>query len=259
MKHAFYIFLILSYAGFCQEPIATSLINKTNLKAETFVGIDNFGTIFYINNNVFNKKQANKSLTYSNVQLGKITYANTFNPLKINLFYKNFNTVVILDNRLGEIFKIDFNSIQPYKNVSQITTGFDNTLWIFNQDTQQLELFDYKAKKTRAKTLPVKSNVLHIASNYNYCWLLTKTYLYKYNYFGSLIFKTANNGFSELAEHNENIILKKDNKLFYLKKNTKTLTPIKTPNLLIKQFFVTGETLYIYANETLQEFQLKIN
>jgi len=259
MKHAFYIFLFLSSTVFCQETIETSLIKKTKLKAETLVSIDNFGTFFYINNNIFNKKQKDKSFTYSNVQLGNITSANTFNPLKINLFYKDFNTVIVLDNRLGEIFKIDFNTIQPYKNITHITTGFDNTLWLFNQDTQQLELFDYKTNITRAKTLPVKSDVLHVTSNYNYCWLLTKRYLYKYNYFGSLILKIENNGFSELSENNGNIILKKDNTLFYLKKNTKNSIPIKLPNLLIKQFFVMGETLYIYTDEILHQFQLKIN
>ena len=259
MKHAFYIFLFLSSTVFCQETIETSLIKKTKLKAETLVSIDNFGTFFYINNNIFNKKQKDKSFTYSNVQLGNITSANTFNPLKINLFYKDFNTVIVLDNRLGEIFKIDFNTIQPYKNITHITTGFDNTLWLFNQDTQQLELFDYKTNITRAKTLPVKSDVLHVTSNYNYCWLLTKRYLYKYNYFGSLILKIENNGFSELSENNGNIILKKDNTLFYLKKNTKNSIPITTPNLLIKQFFVMGETLYIYTDEILHQFQLKIN
>ena len=66
------------------------------------------------------------------------------------MFYKDFNTVVILDNRLAEIYKIDFNTKQPYKNVSHITTGYDNALWLFNSDLQILELYDYKADKVRA-------------------------------------------------------------------------------------------------------------
>lgn len=257
MKYLFYIILFTNYSVFPQETIETTLTNKTVLNVEKLVGIDNFGTLFYIKNTVFNRKTTQEKTTYSNIQLGSISSANAFNPLKINLFYKDFNTVIILDNRLGEIFKVDFNSIQPYKNITHVSTGFDNTLWLYNQDTQQLELFDYKTNVTRTKTLPVESNVIQIISNYNYCWLLTKTHLYKYNYFGSLVLKIENNGFSEMAENNGNIILKKDNKLYFLKKNTKNTTPIETPNLLIKQFFVTGETLYIYADETLHQFQLK--
>lgn len=259
MKHIVYLFLLLSYSIVSQEPIETSLIRETSFKAETLVGIDNFGTKYYITKNVFSKTNSGKTITYNNLQLGDITSANTFNPLKINLFYKDFNTVIILDNRLAEIFKIDFNALTKYKNVSHVTTGHDNTLWIFNQDLQKLELFDYKSRTSRAQTIPVQSAVLDLKSNYNYCYLLTENYLYIYNYFGSLVRKIKNDGFTELVESNENIILKKDNSLFYLKKNTEITIPISIPNLLINQFFVTNETLYIYANETLHEYKIKIN
>ena len=160
---------------------------------------------------------------------------------------------------MAEIFKIDFNTLQDYKNVTHISTGFDNTLWVFNQDTQELELFDYKTKTTRVKTLPVQTEVLDLKSNYNSCWLLTKNYLYLYNYFGSLLLKIKNNGYTDISESNENIILKNEQTLFYLKKNTENINPISIPNFLINQFFVTNETLYIYEDETLHEFLIKTN
>jgi hypothetical protein len=191
--------------------------------------------------------------------LGNITSANASNPLKINVFYRDFNTAIILDNRLAEIFKLDFNSIEPYRSISHISSGHDNTLWLFNQDTQQLEVYDYKNNITRSKSLPVSNTVLDIKSNYNYCWLLTKDYLYLYNYVGTLLSKTKNNGYTSMDESDGNIILKKDNNLFYIKKDTETVVSIVLPNLLINQFSVTNETLYIYNNETLKQFQLKTN
>ncbi len=251
--------MFLSYSISSQEIIEPVFIKKTPLNVETLVAIDNFNTQYYINNNVFYKKNANKTITYNNLQLGHLESANTFNPLKINLFYKDFNTVIILDNRLAEIFKVDFNTISEYKNVSHVSTGYDNTIWVFNQDTQQLELYNYKQNKTRVQTLPVQSIVLDIISNYNTCWLLTKKYLYVYNYFGSLLKKIENNGFTALSQSNNNVILKKDNTLFYLKKNAEKPIPISTSNLLNKQFFVTNETLYIYNNETIYEYQIKID
>ncbi|MFI1771951.1 hypothetical protein [Thalassobellus citreus] len=259
MKHIIYLFLLLTTSTFSQERIETTLIKSYKFNAEALVSIDNFNTQYFINNNVFSKKNASKTITYNNLQLGDLKSANAFNPLKINLFYKDFNTVIILDNRLAEIFKIDFNTISDYKNVSHIATGHDNTIWIFNQDTQQLELYDYKQNITRAQTLPVQTEILDLKSNYNTCWLLTKKYLYVYNYFGSLLQKTKNDGFTALTESNNNIILKKDNTLFYLKRNTKKPIPIATPNLLIKQFFVTNETLYIYNNESIYKYQIKID
>ncbi len=242
---------------FGQEPIDSEYIGKIAFKADSIIGMDSFKTLFYTKNNTFIAKKEKEKLKYSNIQLGGITSVNTFNPLKINVFYKAFNTVVILDNRLAEIYKIDFNAINSYRNVTHISTGSDNTFWLYNQDDQVLELFDYKTNKTRAKTLPVKSKVLDLKSNYNTCWLLTKDYLYAYNYFGSLLFKIENTGFTSLRESNDNLVLKKENKLFYLSKGTDVFNPISIQNLLINQFLVVNEIVYIYRDEFLHRYQLK--
>ena len=260
MQYIKYILLLFSFLNFAQQSIEVSFVNKTKLNIETLVGVDNFETSYYINNNELLKTENDKILsTYSNIQLGHISSANTFNPLKINLFYKNFNTVIILDNRLTEMFKIDFNTLQPFRDITHISTGNDNTIWLFNQNTQQLENYDYKTNTTRVKTLPIQSEVVDLKSNYNFCWLLTNNYLYTYNYVGSLLSKIKHSGFTKLAQVNGNLILKKENKLFYLAKDTKIFREIKTPKLLINQFFVTNETLYIYNDEFLHQYQLKTN
>jgi hypothetical protein len=258
MKHTIYIFLLYFSFGFSQDYIESTFLTKTQLKAQSITNIDNFGTLYYINYNAFYKKSDDQPLNYSNYQLGNITTANAFNSLKINLFYKNFNTIIILDNRLAEIFKIDFNTLKPYKNISHISPGYDNTLWMFNVENQQLELFDYKTRKIKANTLPVQSSVLDIKSNYNYCWLLTENYLYTYNYLGSVISKIENKNYTQLAEDNGNLILKQGDILLFKSKDSEKLIPIKLPKLLINQFLLTNETLYIYDNEMLHQFQLKI-
>ena len=258
MKNVKYILCFLSLSVFGQETIEATFIKKTPFEYQTPISIDNFGYTYAIDFATFYKKDTNITLTYSNIQLGNITSANAFNTLKINLFYKNFNTAIILDNRLAEIYKIDFNTKQPYKNVSHISTGYDNTLWVFDQEIQQLELYDYKANTTRATTLPVQSNVIAIKSNYNYCWLLTQNYLYTYNYFGSLISKLKNENFTEIAEDNGNLVIKSGNFLYFMAKESNRLIPIKLPELLINRFLLTNETLYIYDGETLHQFQLKI-
>jgi len=254
-----YLFLLCSTVLVAQTSIEVTTMDSTAIKADQIIAIDNFETTYYTINNILYKKPKDKaSINYSNVQLGSPTSVNAFNPLKINLFYQDFNTVIILDNRLAEIFKIDFSTTQPYKNVSHISTGYDNTLWIFNQDLQQLQLYDYKADKIRATTVPVQSNVLDLKSDYNSCWMLTEKHLYQYTYFGSLISKHENKGYTSIAIHNENIILKADNKLFFKSKKGKTIVPLKTPKLLINQFLLTNETLYIYDSKKLHSYQLKI-
>lgn len=256
MKYIKYIFIFFSAVLFSQNSIEVEFIEKTKLHANDIVGIDSFKSLIYVKNNSLVANRPSGTITYSNLQLGEISSVNAFNPLKINLFYSDFSTVVILDNRLSEITKINFNTLKPFRNISHISTGHDNTIWCFNQDNQQLELFDYRANTTRVKTLPIDENITAITSNYNTCWLLTEKYLYVYNYFGSLLKKMKNNGYTSLQESNRNIVLKKDNSLFYLKNNTGDVIPIELPNLLINRFFVTNESLYIYDDEYLHQYQL---
>lgn len=258
MQRLIFIFLFIGIASHSQNQVKAVLKDSTALKAKTIFGVDTFGTLYYAtDNNTFNKKAKDTTITYANFQLGEITTANTFNPLKINLFYKDFNTVVILDNRLAEVYKIDFNTLQNYKNVSFVSTGYDNTLWIFNQDLQQLELYDYKTNKLKQKTVPVQSEVLDLKSDYNNCYMLTEKYLYIYNYFGSLISKHPNIGYESLAFSKAHLVLKKENNLFLLSKNSDDILPVKHPNLLINQFLVTNETLYLYHDKILRHYQLK--
>lgn len=259
MKHLFYIISFLSFSVVSQDSIEPIFIEKIKFTADALVGIAEFDTTFYISENIlFKKNQDVKGIDigYNNFQLGKIASANTLNPSKINIFYKDFNTVVVLDNHLAEIFKIDFNTIQPYKYVTHISTGSDNTIWIFNHDSQNLELFDYKTQTTRAKTLSIKGTILDLKSNYNTCWLLTENHLYTYNDSGSLVKKIKNNGYTQLIENNGNLILKKDNGLYYLENNTETPQAIIIPDLLINQFFVTNQTMYIYDGEYLHKFKI---
>lgn len=259
MKHLVYFFFLLSLSVFAQDKIQVQIKDSTKIKAKSVFGVDTFGTLYYAtDNNTFNKKTKDTITTYANFQLGEITTANTFNPLKINLFYKDFNTVIILDNRLAEIFNIDFNTLQNYKNVSFVSTGYDNTLWIFNQDLQQLELYDYKANNIKLRTVPVQSEILDLKSDYNNCYMLTEKYLYIYNYFGSLIAKHPNNGYETMAFSKAHLVLSKEKNLFLLSKDSDKIKPIEQPNLLISQFLVTNETLYIYHDEILRQYQLKL-
>lgn len=259
MQKPFFIFFLFGFIGVAQQQVKAIVKDSTQLKAESIFGVDEFGALYYsTENNTFHKKTKDTTITYANFQLGKITSANTFSSLKINLFYQDFNTVVVLDNRLAEIYRVDFNTILPYKNVSFVSIGYDNTLWIFNQDVQQLELYDYRTKKVRLKTVPVQSNVLELKSDYNNCYMLTENYLYIYNYFGSLIGKHKNEGYEKMAFCKAHLVLKKEDNLYIMQKNESKIQPIKHANLLINQFLVTNETLYIYDNEILRQYQLKI-
>ena len=105
MQRLLFLLLCFTTSIYAQEQIETTFIDSTYFKVDKVFGVDTFSTIYYSDkNNSFFKKTADTTISYSNFQLGKITSANAFNPLKINLFYRDFNTVVIVDNRLANNF-----------------------------------------------------------------------------------------------------------------------------------------------------------
>lgn len=253
------LFLLSTLVG-AQQKFSLELIEKQPLETDRLVAMDNFGLFYHIVNEVELQLHGRyNKLDYSNIQFGKITSANAFNPLKINLFYKDFNAVVILDNRLAEITKVDFNRLEPFRVVTHISTGNDNTIWLYNQNTQQLELFDYLSLKTRVKTLPLNEEIVDLKSNYNHCWVLTKTHLLKYNYTGSLIEKLAIEGVKSIQISDGNVFLNTGDQLFINLKNSTEIRPVSMPQLLINQFLVTNETLYIYNEGILYKYRLKTN
>jgi len=237
MQFIKYLFLFLSAPVFAQQEVTLNFIKKTKLNANLIAKVDNFEKLYYTQNSRLIKKDRDKETTYSNIQLGEMTSVDAYNPLKINIFYRDFNTAVVLDNRLAEITRIDFNALTPFRNATHISTGNDNTIWLFNQDTQQLEVYDYKNNFTRFVTLPIQGEVINLVSNYNFCWALTKDYIYTYSYFGSLVSKTENEGYTQISENNENLILLKDNTLFLRVKKEVEIQPLKLPELLIKQVY----------------------
>ena len=250
--------ILFSTATFCQIKAEA----KGTFEIETYKiwGIDKFETVFHSSENqTFFKTTVDTTITYANFQLGQISNVNTFNPLKINLFYQDFNTVIILDNRLAEIQRIDFNTVQPYRNVTFMSTGYDNTIWIYNQDLQILELYDYRTNTSRIKTVPIIDEILDIKSDYNNCYLLTDKYLYVYSYFGNLETKHPNTGFNKMAFSEANLVLQGEEQYFFYIKKRNEILPIENLNLLINDFLVTNETLYLYRDNLLYRYQLNTN
>lgn len=241
-----------------QQTITARYSGDLAVTAEHVWGIDKFETLYYSSKDqTFLKAATDTTITYANFQLGKIASANTFNPLKINLFYKDFNTAIILDNRLAEIQRIDFNILQPYRNVTFVSTGNDNNLWLYNQDLQILELFDYRTNSTRIKTVPISDEIVDIKSDYNHCYLLTDQFLYIYTYFGNLESKFPNKGYEKMAFSESTLVLKSEEQYYFYSRNANKIIPIQGVDLLINQFLVTNETLYLYRDNILYRYQLK--
>ncbi|WP_347374097.1 hypothetical protein [Aequorivita sp. Q41] len=256
----FFFFLML----ICQFSFGQTLTAVTEIPfvADSFIGFDSYKNAYFIKDRVINKQGPDGNFLYNDLQLGRITSVDIINPLKVVVFFQDTNTVVLLDNKLSEIQRINFNNLAQFLNVSTATNAGNNSLWLFNVDTQQLELYNYRAKVQTVVSQPFSGKLISQASNFNYCFALTENKLRAFNIYGSMLNETLSKGYEKIVQQNENLIALKENALYYIsdfaKRNEtpKETVKLKLPEITIKDLQLTNDFLYIYDGKNLHTFKL---
>jgi hypothetical protein len=262
MKQLFILFFLI-----CQIGIAQSLapVIKTPLVADQFIGSDNYKNTYFIKDRVINKQGPDGNFRFNDLQLGRITSVDIINPLKVIAFFQDTNTVVMLDNKLNEIERINFNNLPKFLNVSTATNAGSNSLWLFNVDTQQLELYNYGSKLQTVVSQPFPGKLISQASNFNYCFTLTEKKLRAFNIYGSILNEAPSEGYERIIQQNENLVALKENSLYYIpdfaKRNnaiSHETVKLSLTEITIKDLQLTNDFLYIYDGEILHTFKLII-
>ena len=240
-----------------ENSLELKLISKKETTNENIRGIDNLNNIYSIKNNELIKSSDTKDYYYKNNLYSNISSIDVQNSLKIKLFYEDSNSLIVLDNKLSEISKINFNIISPNKIISKFSASNDNNIWVYNELNSKIELYNYINNTFRIVNSEISGEVISLESNYKYCWVLTDSQIYKFNYFGSLITKTAVNNIQQIEIFNDNLFFKKDNELFYYDQDLLIEYKLDLENLLIKDFFVINQSLYIYDSEHFIKYQIQ--
>ncbi len=246
---------------FTDTVVESKFVKSITLKANQFVGFDNFNTIYYIKNNTLYKKTNKKLFTYTNTQLGEITLVDIKNPLKILLFYKNFNTVILLDNNLNELTTpINFNTTSFSKNAFLVNGSSNNNLWIYSLDDDTLQLYNYKTQKIQITTQALSFyqsdfQVKKIVSTYKNCWLIGKKNILHFDEYGTFIENIELPSFTDVVFLKDKLIYLENNNLYSY--NYETSIPIHIQDKIsIQSFYVNKNDMYIFDGTTI--FVLKI-
>ncbi|MCF6213981.1 MAG: hypothetical protein L3J45_08155 [Flavobacteriaceae bacterium] len=240
-----YLFIFLSvFLGFTgkAQDIQTSLVKTYPLEADVFYGVDVFENIYFGKNNVLYKKTSDITYQFNNLSLGSISSISINNPLEIMVFYKDFNTVIILDNTLNIIQKLSFLD----KNISLVAKADKNKLWLYNTDRQQLELYNYKTKTVLAKSQPQSLlNPKEIKGNANFAWVKTNSNTINiYNNYGSFVY-SLDKKVDRFAVTGASTLIFEENTGLYLFDNSlhkiNFIKPVALNNLS-----VVNDNIYIY-------------
>jgi hypothetical protein len=262
MKNILYI-LLLSYStiSFCQtEKIDAVKMESIDIQVDVFIGLDGLGSSYFIKDNIFLKRKNNQTFEYKNLSLGKISKVDIQNPLKIVLFYENFNTVILLDNQLNEIQKIAF--LENEDTVIAVASGMasQNRLWIYDMITQKIGLFDYSNNTFLPVTASFEGNLKYYESDFNrFQWIDTNLNWNSCDIFGKITTQGKVNDFDQIQVVSEQtVIFSKDQKLFLqdLKKNS--ITPITTVENSFKNFCYKDQILSIFTESGITNYKITL-
>lgn len=262
MKYLGLILLWLSSFSITSQEITTTLYLKTPLEAETFIGIDEFQNLYYINDNILYKRAKNKLFSYSNISLGKVTMVNIQNPFKLILFYADFNAVMILDNNLNELTeKIDFTKETLFNNVQYVTGSSQNNIWLYADDNK-LHLYDYYNLSEQTQTQPMtfyEEGFIPktIISTYKNVWILSKTAVLQFNEYGNYIDTFEKSAIDMVFPFKKNYIFFESSS-FYYQKGKETIPILLSHEHLIRDVSVNNTYISLYDGEFVYQYELKI-
>lgn len=258
MRHLFFLITIFSFQLSAQPKQALA---NVVLNADTYIGTDAYKNNYFVAEMAFYKKGPDGDFVFKDFSLGAIEKVDIINPLKIMLFYQQTNTVVFLDNRLNEVERISFNALQEFVNISTAGNAGNNRIWLFNVDTQQLELFDYRLERKLQSSLPMEGNLMAMASNFNYCYLLFEDKLITYNVYGSFLSEVKIDNGNFITQNDEDVWVVKNNDVFrYAEPGLQSpekpseAKKIPLPEITVKQLHLTQDFLYIYDGKILHQF-----
>ena len=262
MKTKFTLFLLFTFTfGFCQEKAEPlELINKNAIIADTFIGYDKFDFLYFTKNNTLHKLKNGVSLEYKNIGLGQITKVDLLNPLKVVVFYERFNTAVTLDNQLNETLKINFSELKTPLIVSKIGIASQNQFWVFDENQQQLYLYEMSNGTLKPVGTPLSQAIIFYATDFNYFeWVDEAHHWYKCTIFGTVTQLDYPFEFdSILFVNSEMIIYKKNEKTIAFNRNTNNYILLENTNKSFESLSYKNQILSIFTNQEISNFKITI-
>ncbi|MFP9099443.1 hypothetical protein ACLI09_10340 [Flavobacterium sp. RHBU_24] len=253
--------LLYSSPALCQEALLPVRIMATpKPAAERFAGTDAFGWDYVIADNEFRKQKDGRVLKYKNVALGDIFRVDLQNPLQIVLFYKKFNTLVLLDNQMNATNLINFNDISEPLLAEAVGLASQNRLWVYDLNTQQTGLFDTAKNTFRTLTPPNNGGITWYQNDYNYFyWTDNNGNLFVLNLFGKInTLGTLPPFDAAQLISNDVLLLQKDNVLYQYQLSTQKSTPVTIIEKTFGAFYYKDGILSIFTNSEIIQYKISL-
>ena len=187
-----------------------SLLSFGQKNIDNFWGVDNFKAKYVsYENTIYKKGTKLKEYTFTNY--GTPTSIDITNPLKILVYFKDYNQVLVLDNQLNPIEEVAV----PF-STQNICYASNNKIWLYNSISNQLELYNIKTETIEVKSLPINSSIVKLKSGINTIYTLsTDNTITTYNYLGRKVNQqSTNNSIVDFHFYNNNLYVQNNKGLY---------------------------------------------
>lgn len=227
-------------------------------KIDSYIGFDQFGFQYFITDDVLYKIKGNETFQYKNSSLGKITKVDLQNPLKIALFYESFNSVILLDNQLNEVQKINFSENTIPIIAAAIGIASQNQLWVYDSLNQQVGLFDYLKNNYKAISTSFPESIKQYQSDFNtFYWIDDKNDWFSCDIFGKITTKGKIADFDLIEIINDHqYIFSKNNNLILEDIKKKEKYKIEVSEKTFEKFHYKDQILSIFTSKGIINYKI---
>ena len=158
-----FFFFIVFIKNASSQDIIPMALDSVSIKADKFFGFDGYKNYYFIKDNVVIKKSSTGTMQFQDLSLGEVTKVDI-----LIVFYENFNTIVVLDNQMNEVDRINLSERSSSIVITAVGVADQDKLWLFNSVDQKLALYDLKSKFYQEIGVPINGQINYYQTDYNY-------------------------------------------------------------------------------------------
>lgn len=251
MKALFYLLLFLPSGTFAQ-----SVETAADLR---FFGTDAMGFSYFERHNELYKQKGAERVQYQHFGLGRVHSIDLQNPLLTVVFYRDFNTCVLLDSQFSEMSRINFNQWPEPLQPLAIGLASQNRLWVYDALSMRIGLVHQNQPHVRFVTQNLQHDLIHSQSNFNYFdWVDANRRWFRVDVYG----KTSDLGtlpeFEAAQLLDKGALLLQAGKLWLWKADSGARPLAIGPENSITAFWWNGQNLTIFTGEGISNHKIDV-
>ncbi|MCP1996917.1 hypothetical protein [Flavobacterium sp. HSC-61S13] len=259
-KLGLFFALLLAFSSLAQNNIEVQYLGNEPLNDALFLGKDVFASSYLVKDQVILIKRAESEKEFQNLSLGPITTVDAINPMQLSVFYKRFNTVLLLDKELVLIKTIALTERHPQLQPGYVSMSSQNRLWLWDELTNQLGLLAVQSLVYTSLTTPFPEPIKYRHSDVNYFyWISEENLLYYSDIYGKISKPYPLPAFEDIqiiSPHK--VIYRNDNQLYYLNLQTDVQQQLPIGEKSISGFFFNTQILSIFTDLEIKNYLITL-